>query len=118
MAAKPFFLEMGTGNDLHGNDYTKAAVRAVADAIHHSSLPLLRTLGLDPEAMEVAVTVGVQQPNKVDPEKVRTALPHGKVTVKVVKGGLDLAEDGLDGTAVIASVAIVVRIDPESIRVS
>ncbi len=28
---------MGTGNDLHGGNYTKAAIRAVQDAIHHSS---------------------------------------------------------------------------------
>ena len=30
MAAKRVILEMGSGNDLHGGDYTKAAVRAVA----------------------------------------------------------------------------------------
>ena len=47
MAAKRVILEMGSGNDLHGGDYTKAAVRAVADAIHHSSLTLIRTLGLE-----------------------------------------------------------------------
>ena len=31
-------LELGSGNDLHGSDYTKAALRAVQDALHHSSL--------------------------------------------------------------------------------
>ena len=38
MADKPkrIILEMGSGNDLHGGDYTKAAVRAVQDALHHS----------------------------------------------------------------------------------
>ena len=29
MALKRIILEMGTGNDLHGSDYTKAALRAV-----------------------------------------------------------------------------------------
>ncbi len=43
MPAKRIILEMGTGNDLHGGDYTKAAVRAVADALHHSSLTFIRT---------------------------------------------------------------------------
>ena len=38
MALKRVITEFGTGNDLHGGDYTKAAVRAVEDAIHHSSL--------------------------------------------------------------------------------
>ena len=36
MAAKRIILEMGSGNDLHGGDYTKAAIRAVQDALHHS----------------------------------------------------------------------------------
>ncbi len=41
-------LEMGMGNDLYGQDYTKAACRAVQDAIHHiRSLTLFSSLGLD-----------------------------------------------------------------------
>jgi uncharacterized protein (TIGR02058 family) len=47
MPAKRVILEMGTGNDLHGGDYTKAALRAVQDAIHHSSLSMIRSLGVD-----------------------------------------------------------------------
>ena len=43
MTAKRVILELGAGNDLHGGDYTKAAIRAVQDAIHHSSLPLIRS---------------------------------------------------------------------------
>ena len=39
MALKRIILEMGHGNDMHGGDYTKAALRAVQDCIHHSSLP-------------------------------------------------------------------------------
>jgi uncharacterized protein (TIGR02058 family) len=104
-------LELGAGNDLHGGDYTKAAVRAVQDAIHHSSLTLIRTFGLDSRAMQVEVTVGVQRPERVDQAAVQAALPHGTVTVRVVKGGLDVAhEDGGD-VAVIASAAIAVRLD-------
>ena len=45
---KRIILEMGTGNDLYGEDYTKAACRAVDDALHHSSLILFRSLGFDP----------------------------------------------------------------------
>lgn len=37
MSLQRIILEMGTGNDLYGEDYTKAAVRAVQDALHHSS---------------------------------------------------------------------------------
>jgi uncharacterized protein (TIGR02058 family) len=111
MPAKRVILEMGTGNDLHGGDYTKAALRAVQDAIHHSSLSMIRSLGLDSKTMQVDVTIGVQQPGKVDAEKVKASLPHGKVTVNVVKGGLDVPDESGKDTAVIASAAVEVRLD-------
>ncbi len=81
MALKRVILEMGTGNDLHGGDYTKAAVRAVQDALHHSSLGMSRALGLDSKSMQVEVTIGVQQPEKVDAAVVKASLPRGQVTV-------------------------------------
>jgi uncharacterized protein (TIGR02058 family) len=112
MALKRVILEMGTGNDLHGGDYTKAALRAVQDAIHHSSLSMIRTLGIDSKTqMKVDVTIGVQQPDKVDAEKVRASLPHGKASVKVVKGGLDIPDDSFGDVAVIASAAVEVRLE-------
>jgi len=68
MTARRVILELGTGNDLHGGDYTKAALRAVQDALHHSSLAMIRTLKVDTRTgMFVDVTIGVQQPEKVDP---------------------------------------------------
>lgn len=111
MTAKRVILEMGTGNDLHGGDYTKAAVRAVEDAIHHSSLTMIRTLGVDKSKMQVDVTIGVQKPDRVDAAKVKATLPLGKVSVKVVKGGLDVPDDEGDDIAVIASAAVEVRLD-------
>ena len=111
MTLKRVILEMGTGNDLHGADYTKAALRAVQDALHHSSMSWLRSLGLDSKAMQLEVTIGVQQPGQVDAEKVRASLPHGKTTVKVVKGGLDVPAEGGHDMAVIASAAVAVRYD-------
>ena len=111
MTGKRVILEMGTGNDLHGGDYTKAAVRAVEDALHHSSLPLIRTLGLDARKMQVEVTIGVQRPDQVDAERVKEALPHGEVSVKTVKGGLDVADEETGDVAVIASAAVAVRMD-------
>jgi uncharacterized protein (TIGR02058 family) len=111
MKAKRVILEMGSGNDLRGGDYTKAAVRAVEDAIHHSSLTFIRTLGVDPRAMQVEVTVGVQRPEKVDREVVKAALPHGQVTVNVIKGGLDVPDDESADVAVIASAAVAVRLE-------
>lgn len=104
-------LELGSGNDLHGSDYTKAALRAVQDALHHSSLSFIRTLKLDRTKVEVDVTIGVQRPEKVDIERVRASLPIGKVSVRAVKGGLDVPDPEHNDPAVIASAAIAVRID-------
>ena len=111
MSLKRVITEFGTGNDLHGGDYTKAAVRAVQDAIHHSSLSLIRSLGVDSRTMQVEVTVGVQQPDRVDTAAVKAALPHGQVTVRAVKGGLDVPDDTSADVAVIASAAVTVRLD-------
>ncbi len=111
MPAKRVILELGTGNDLHGGDYTKAAIRAVHDAIHHSSLSLVRSLGLDASAMQVEVTIGVQRPDQVDQAAVKATLPHGMVTVRVVKGGLDVPHEEAGDIAVIASAAVAVRFD-------
>jgi uncharacterized protein (TIGR02058 family) len=105
-------LELGTGNDLHGGDYTKAALRAVQDALHHSSLMMLRSLGIDSKTqMFVEVTIGVQQPDKVDTEAVRKSLPHGVVTVKAVKGGLDVIDKERADNAIIANAAVAVRLE-------
>jgi uncharacterized protein (TIGR02058 family) len=111
MTLKRIITEFGTGNDLHGGDYTKAAVRAVQDAIHHSSLGLIRSLGIDSRTMQVEVTIGVQRPDRVNAEAVRAALPHGEVTVKLVKGGLDVPDEAAGDVAIIASAAVTVRLD-------
>lgn len=110
MSAKRVILEMGAGNDLHGGDYTKAAIRAVEDAIHHSSLTMIRTLNVDTKTMQVNVTIGVQRPEQVDAEKVKAVLPVGQVSVKVVKGGLDVPDEEAGDLAVIASAAVEVRL--------
>ncbi|MEA2790917.1 MAG: hypothetical protein QOG73_3323 [Acetobacteraceae bacterium] len=112
MARKRVILELGTGNDLHGGDYTKAALRAVQDAIHHSSLSMIRSLGIDAKTqMFVEVTVGVQRPDQVDTEAVKATLPHGIVTVNAVKGGLDVIDRERGDNAIIANAAIAVRLE-------
>ena len=111
MPMKRVILELGSGNDLHGSDYTKAALRAVQDALHHSSLAFVRSLAVDKSKLMVDVTIGVQKPEKVDLEKVRASLPIGVVTVKAVKGGLDVPDPANNDPAIIASAAIAVRID-------
>src|SRR5205085_10754277 len=111
MSLKRVITEFGTGNDLHGGDYTKAALRAVQDAIHHSSLSMLRSLGIDSKTMRVDVTIGVQRPDKVDTDAVAATLPHGIATVRAVKGGLDVLDQAAGDVAIIASAAVAVRLE-------
>ncbi len=72
---------------------------------------MIRTLGLDARKMQVEVTIGVQRPERVDAAAVEAALPHGHVSVKCVKGGLDLPDAETGDVAVIASAAVAVRLD-------
>ncbi len=110
-------LEMGSGVSLRGGDYTKAACRAVDDAIHHSSLSLFRELGMDPDSdLVVEVTIGVQEPAAVDAEAVKAILPHGGVTVSVVKGGLNVPYPERGYTTVIASAAVAAFADLSCFR--
>ena len=89
---KRLILEMGMGNDLYGEDYTKAACRAVQDALHHSSLSLFSSLDIDHSEMRVNVTIGINKPDLVNSMRVAKELPRGKVKISVVKGGLNIQD--------------------------
>ena len=104
-------LELGAGNDLYGEDYTKAACRAVQDALHHSSLTLFRTLNLAHGDMQVNVTIGVQHPERVDAAVVAAELPRGKAIVTVVHGGQNVTDPDSGSVSVIASAAVEACLD-------
>ena len=110
MPYKRLLLEIGMGNDLHGGDYTKAAKRAVLDAVHHASMSMVRTLELDRDSLRIDITVGVQEPDKIDPEEVKAALGAANITVTAVKGGLDILDKDVDDLAVIATAAVEVML--------
>jgi uncharacterized protein (TIGR02058 family) len=107
MSAKAYVLEFGMGVDVHGLDCTKAACRAVSDAIRHSSLPLFQEVRERGGKMIVDVTVAVPDPGSVNVDVVRRELPHGEVTVHPVSGGLRVP--GSD--TLIACAAITVSVD-------
>ena len=111
MALKRVITEYGSGNDLHGGDYTKAAVRALRDALWHNSLSVAGALGLPADAMQVEVTIGVPRPERVDKAAVLAVLPHGSGTVNVVEGGLEITNDAGTNTTVVANAAAIVRLD-------
>ncbi len=113
MPLTPAILEMGMGIDLHGGDYTKAAQRAVWNAVHQSSLMFLGMLGPDTSReMIVEVTLGIPKPEEVDEEAVLSMLPHGKGVLKAVVGGLEIEpREGSGDRTIMANAAIVVKVD-------
>lgn len=117
MATKRLVLQVGMGTDIRGQDYTKAAVRALRDALWHNALSVAAALGQPVDAMRVAVTIGVPHPELVDAASVLAVLPHGKGTLSVVEGGLEIANEAGTGATVVANAAAVVSLDlPEEKR--
>ena len=111
--ADTMIIEIGTGVDLQGQDPTKAAMRAVRDAIGRNYLPgLRRMLQSTGGRMLVHVRLGVPAgTSEVDVVAVQASLPHGEVTVEVVPGGL-LVPNGLadGGRICIVNAAIEVSV--------
>lgn len=111
MALKPMVLQIGMGTDIRGADYTKAAVRALQDALWHNGLSVANAVGLPVDAMQVEVTIGVPRPDRVDKDAVLAVLPHGAGMVRIVEGGLEIPNDAGTNTTVIANAAAMVRLD-------
>ena len=111
MARVRCITEMGMGVDVHGRDATKAARRAVSDAIRHSSIGFFRMLGKTAKDMFVDVTIGVPDPGAVDTAAVATELPYGTVTVTAVKGGLEVPAESGGDAIIIANAAVIVSLD-------
>ncbi|KAM7525040.1 hypothetical protein LguiA_014942 [Lonicera macranthoides] len=91
---KLLFVEMGVGYDQHGQDATKAAMKACRDAITSKSIPAFRRgsiPGVSFEEMKLQIKLGVPRPlqHTLDVEKVKSVFPYGKiVSFEVVDGGL------------------------------
>ena len=111
MTKKRMVLEIGMGTDIRGADSTKAACRAVRDALWHNSLSIAPALGQTVQDMIVDIHIGVPRPESVNKAEVLAVLPYGRGTVTVVEGGLEIRNDaGTDGT-LIANACAVVSLD-------
>ncbi|WP_299280459.1 Lin0512 family protein [uncultured Tateyamaria sp.] len=94
MSEQRLIIEMAQGVDLHGRDDTKAARRAVEQALQGASLPIFGTLDVERDTMRVVVHIGVRRPEVVDVAVIAGLLPYGSVEVVVEKGGLDVPVAG------------------------
>jgi uncharacterized protein (TIGR02058 family) len=113
MALKPLILEMGTGIDLHGQNATEAARRAVWNAVHQSSIMGLGLFGPDTSKnMIVEVTIAISRPDEVDEDVVLAVLPHGTGKLKVIQGGMEIeGREGSGDFTLIANAAVIAKID-------
>lgn len=85
------FIETGVGVDVHGQDVTTAAVRAVIDAIHKNSMPGITEFLPDHDLNNMKVNIRLAVPldkDFLDTGKVKAEIPYGTVTVDVVDGGM------------------------------
>lgn len=113
MAKTRVAMELGMGTSLRAEDYTKAAIRALKDALWHNSLTMADAFGFSRESMIVDIEIAVQKPDAVDTDAVKAVLPYGKGAVTVVKGGLDVPKPDGAGKTVIANAAVLVSFDME-----
>ena len=91
------FVEIGMGADQHGQDATKAAVRACRNAIEFNSIPSIRQIvpgGYD--NMKLHIQIGVPKGAELDMDKIRRVFPYGQICepIEIVEGGL-LARSGI-----------------------
>ena len=114
MAKTRIALELGMGTSLRRHDYTKAACRAVEDALWHNSLSLAEAFGFEKTDMLIEVEIGVQRPDEVDVGQIVAIFPYGNASVQIVEGGLDIAKPDGKGHTIIANVAVVVYFDMEA----
>ncbi len=85
------FIETGMGIDVHGQNITTAAIRAVKNAIHYNSMPGIRSVlpanSIDNMKVNVKLAVPCDK-EKLNIEAVKEVLPFGKITVEVMDGGM------------------------------
>ncbi|MEC8121109.1 MAG: Lin0512 family protein [Pseudomonadota bacterium] len=118
MAKTRMALELGMGTSLRQGDYTRAAVRAVQDALWRNSVSFAEAFGFEKSDMLIDVEIGVQKPGEVDQDEVRAVLPYGNGSVNVVTGGLDVPKPDGSGVTILANAAIVISFDMERRGVS
>ncbi|MBR71634.1 MAG: hypothetical protein CMM30_01675 [Rhodospirillaceae bacterium] len=108
MPLKRYLTEIGMGVDVHGKNNTKASIRAVSDAIRHSSINFFDTLGKSPDQMQITVKIGVPEPELVNKYEVAQVLPYGTVNVETTKGGLEIPSEAGKDSIYVANAAVIV----------
>ena len=113
MSKKRIVFELGQGTSLRHEDYTKAAKRAVENALWKNSLNVAEAFGFDKSDMIIDVILGAQEPGKIESEKIRGIFPYGEVSIEKTFGGLDVPKPDGGGKTIIVTAAIIVSFQME-----
>lgn len=108
MALKRMVLEIGQGTDIRGADSTKAAERAVRDALWRNNLQIADALGQSRDTMNIQVMIGAPRPETIDKAAVAAVFPYGKIEVMCEEGG---ANPYREETTLLAHAAVIVRME-------
>lgn len=90
MAYQRYLIEFGQGSDLHGEDQTKAAIRAVKDAMQHCCMAGVHDIfGLKAsrENIRIKAQIFVPDPASVDPQAIRPLLNMYDTEIQILFGG-------------------------------
>jgi uncharacterized protein (TIGR02058 family) len=85
------FVECGWGNDSHGQNVTKAAVRACRNAIEFNSIPSVQRLvpdGYQGLKLDVILAVPAKYREGLDLEQVSQVFPYGSIRYQLQDGGM------------------------------
>ncbi len=116
---KRLVVEIGSGVDQHGQNPTRAAVKAVKDAVQRVCIVGLKeVVGLENlDDMVVDIVVAVPRPEAVEGAAVLDAVPYGRKTLRAIEGGMvarGIAIPGLDDgqdEILVANAAVTVMVD-------
>lgn len=114
MAKTRMVTQFGMGTSIRQGDYTRAADRAIRDALWHNSLSVADAFGFPKDAMLIEVEIGVQDPDAIDTAALLVIFPYGQPSIRAVRGGLDIPKPDGSGTTLIANAAVVVYFDMEA----
>jgi uncharacterized protein (TIGR02058 family) len=109
------FIEIGKGVDLRGEDATKAASRAVRDAVGSNGLPGLPDI-LQAMPGRLTVLVKLALPDgfgPVDENAIKALLPVGEITVRAERGGLLTPLHRGDGLILVVLAVVEVAIETD-----
>jgi len=98
--------------DLHGADDTKAAQRAVTNAIQDNNMLFLKHIGIKSmDQILVDVMIASPHPDKLDIEAIAGELPVGVVSISSQAGGMLQDADGTDDPVLVAIATVTISVE-------